>query len=978
MSGGGSQTSTSSTTVPPQFLNAYTNTVNRAQGVASQPYQAYTGNLVAGFSGDQSQAQQQVRNLQGSYNPLLGQAAGAVGASTKPLWSSVSPIDAQTIGKYENPYQSQVIAATQAQIGNTDAQQQNQLEGQAGAAGAFGGNRLGVAQGVLGGQQAIANNSTLAGLNQSNYAQALQEANQQQQAQLGANEANAWLNSQAGYAYGNLAQEGNSLGLTDASALATSGLTQQQQQQAGLNTAYEQWQARQAFPYQQTGWLANITEGIGSNVGGTSTTTQTNNADGGRVPRAAGGIVPSGYDVGGGTPYGYVQAPGGISIIGDTPDPATSYIPGASGTGGGGGGGIGRGPPQAPQVQQQQDPWGNPATDIAALNGAVSLGKGLGIGDTTTQIGQAALGNGWVLNAPAAMTGGADAGATAAGSPGFMGLLGSALDAVPAGLTSAATGLTSAAAGSGAIGTGLASAGAGVLDFLGSLLAFLHTGGRVGNDNSPELQHHAAGGNVVPFPSHLARGGIAAGMPYTEAPPVPVQATGTYGGISQPPMGYMGGAAPSSFAGNSAGISAPAMWLTPSGQGTNTNPFGAIGTPNPAAFRRGGGIGRHGFADGGDALPTMDDVLAGIAPAATDDSNPLLGPVPTGSRFNGATIQAGPAASPGIAVPAPQPAAPDAGENYDNEPGAPSPGIAAATSGYTPDKPNLWLPAVAGLATAALGRHANAGRNIAEGVLAGLGSYNQENTAYQGEREKAASLDQEARQLADNALWHKEQLAHEGQMLDETSRHNQADETTAAQRVASETQYQGVAGSADMIRANAEAQRAAQDHFMPIPGAVDKDGHPLLYDQRSGNVIAAPFAAGVNPNVGARVNATERGQDLQHGDRVARLSQDEQIESDRLAQQYGQGAAHAANAILFAHKDPATGLSNITYDQAKAEAAKTYPQFFQIPGRPGTVPAAQGELQQGAAPTAFQEGQTATNPQTGERRVYKGGDWVPQ
>ena len=53
MSGGGSQTSTSSTTVPPQFLNAYTNTVNRAQGVASQPYQAYTGNLVAGFSGDQ-------------------------------------------------------------------------------------------------------------------------------------------------------------------------------------------------------------------------------------------------------------------------------------------------------------------------------------------------------------------------------------------------------------------------------------------------------------------------------------------------------------------------------------------------------------------------------------------------------------------------------------------------------------------------------------------------------------------------------------------------------------------------------------------------------------------------------------------------------------------------------------------------------------------------------------------------------------
>ena len=619
MSGGGSSTTTSNTTVPKQFLNAYQNTVNRATQVASTPYQAYTGQLVAGFTPQQQQAQQQISNMQGGYQPMLNNAANAVGASTKPLWSSVQQFSPSAVQQYEDPYQSQVINAAEGQIANTDAQQFNQLAGNAGSAGAFGGDRMGVAQGTLGGQQAIANNSTLAGLDQSNYTQALGEFNNQQQAQLGANEANSWLDSQAGYAYGNLANEGNSLALTDTSALAQSGLTQQQQAQAGLNTGYEQWQAQQAFPYQQTGWLANITEGIGSNVGGSSTTTQTNNWTGGRVPRASGGIVPQHmraiphFDFGG-------------SILGDTPDPANSYIPTSGGTGGGG---IGRGPPgYAQPAPQQQNPLANPATDIGAAGGAVSLYKNLGLGSMFGGGGGTApemaymSANGvpatWGANAavPAGYWGsgaagtdaalasgdltGASTGAAAAASPGFLGSLGSAVEAgaadVGSGLSAAGSALAS---GAGWLGTealaGASAVGSGIADAAAFIASLFNRGGAV------EPEHHARGGIVVPFPAHLARGGIAQGnfgeMPYSMAPPVGLM-NGTTGGVGT----FMPGSAN--------GQSMTAAVVAPGIGGS-----GGFGAP---PYRKGGIVvpfARKHFDDGG----ATDDPFAGAG--ATADPN---------------------------------------------------------------------------------------------------------------------------------------------------------------------------------------------------------------------------------------------------------------------------------------------------------------------------------------------------------------------
>ncbi len=462
MSGGGTNTVTQQSSPPAQFLNAYTNVNNQAAQVAAQPYQNYSGQIVAPLTAEQqgginlaeygqtnaqpyltsaqnyidastapllptaqpylNQAQSLVGNATGtnygadvspymtsalqSYNaaqntndvgaisPYAGAANNAYAtAQNTNLASSLSPyvgaagsifsgagsgitynpVTAQQIGQYESPYTQQVVGATQAEFNNQNAQQQQQVEGSAISQGAFGGDRAAVAQGITAGQEALAQAPVIAGLENTGYSQALGEANTQQQTQLqqqiaqsgaqlsgaqgistlggqelsaaqgnlsaelaagqgytsvgnlnlgatqaqaqnalaagqgaagvgsldlgaaqatantelqgasiantlgqtalGANEANAWLNSQAGYGLANLGNEEYSQTLGQANADISAGGLLQQEQQEGLNTALEQFQAQQAYPFQTTGWLANIAEGLGGAAGGSSSTT---------------------------------------------------------------------------------------------------------------------------------------------------------------------------------------------------------------------------------------------------------------------------------------------------------------------------------------------------------------------------------------------------------------------------------------------------------------------------------------------------------------------------------------------------------------------------------------------------------------------------------------------------------------------------------------------------------------------------------
>jgi hypothetical protein len=246
--------SASTTSASPQATSAYQNLLNRAQGVAATPYQAYTGELTAPINSQQQAGISGINAASGQAQPAINQALGlAAGAA--------NPLTAAQIQQYQNPYTQNVIDATQAQFNNQNAQQQQQLTGNAISQGALGGNRVGVAQANLAGQESLAQAPVIAGLYSQSYNQGLGTAERQfQQNPLAA----------AG-SIANFGLAGQNAALTGAGAQLGAGTVQQQTQQQIDAANQAQYNQQQAFPYQQTQWLAGLDTGVGPGLGSSST-----------------------------------------------------------------------------------------------------------------------------------------------------------------------------------------------------------------------------------------------------------------------------------------------------------------------------------------------------------------------------------------------------------------------------------------------------------------------------------------------------------------------------------------------------------------------------------------------------------------------------------------------------------------------------------------------------------------------------------
>ncbi len=353
---GGSKTTTVKNEPNPVFMGAYTNLLNQANQVAATPYSQYSGQVVAGMNPTQTGAIDAISGLQGGSQQYLDQAKGLLDKSTADIWGNSTQFSPDEIQKYMSPYTQSVIDATQAQFNNQNAQQFNQARGATAAAGAFGGDRQAVLEAQLGNQQQLAQAPVIAGLRNQGYSQALGEFNTQQQAELQAREAQAALAGQGATGAMNLANLSQTLPLNQALAQLQAGTLQQQQKQSELNVPYEQWLQQQAFPYQNLNWLAGITEGIGSQTGGTQQTTQPKpslfSQIAGLGMAAAPFFLRDGGAVGGDNVVPFRRARGGmmpynrISVSSDVPDLSQGYIdvggvPGARGntmpSGGGGG-----------------------------------------------------------------------------------------------------------------------------------------------------------------------------------------------------------------------------------------------------------------------------------------------------------------------------------------------------------------------------------------------------------------------------------------------------------------------------------------------------------------------------------------------------------------------------------------------------------------------------------------------------------------
>jgi len=229
------------------------------------------------------------------FNPaMLGQVApmnaaqNQAGTQLFELGMNLGSFDPNAVSTIQSPFMEDVVKATQDWFNNQNRIQGNDLIGQAIRSGnAFGGDRAGIAEAQLAGQQQLAQAPVIAGLRQAGYTQALDEYNRLKQ-----------------------------MGITGAGTALGWGTLAQQQQQREMDVAQQNAMMASAYPFQTANWYGSTLGGIGPLLGsfaqGYTTPPQPNELtqglgiassliglgtslfgkDGGVVGRKVGGLVP--------------------------------------------------------------------------------------------------------------------------------------------------------------------------------------------------------------------------------------------------------------------------------------------------------------------------------------------------------------------------------------------------------------------------------------------------------------------------------------------------------------------------------------------------------------------------------------------------------------------------------------------------------------------------------------------------------------
>ena len=256
---------TSSTTMPDWYTDYTKGILSKANAIANEPYQAYGGPRIAGFTADQKAAQGSVRAGQGLYKGTMDNAISGAFASgdpnagvnaAQPYLNKAGTASYDTVGKYMNPYEDSVVK----RIGEVGARNLSEnlmpaINQDFVRAGQYGSRNM---MGEVGKALRDTNESILAqqgNLMQSGYNNAMTAAqtdaqrfgnvgeaagnltNAGQQQQLDANRTAAGLGASAQDSY-----------YKDASALDTIGSNQQQQDQTNLDLAYGDFQAQRDDP----------------------------------------------------------------------------------------------------------------------------------------------------------------------------------------------------------------------------------------------------------------------------------------------------------------------------------------------------------------------------------------------------------------------------------------------------------------------------------------------------------------------------------------------------------------------------------------------------------------------------------------------------------------------------------------------------------------------------------------------------------
>lgn len=255
--GGGTQTTVQKTEIPQWVQEAGQENLRIANDIAARPYVAYPGNLTAGFSPEQENAFQMAQRSVGLTAPLYGMAGQTINGVANYNASNVAApsfLNAN-VSEYMNPYTDMVINRASDNAMRQLQMQQNQIASQASRAGAFGGSRQAIQEGVASAEAARGIGDLTAQLQAQNYGQAVQNIQTDQARQMQAALANqgaglqaAGLRLQGGTGLANLGGLAQQAALTDVATMGAIGEARQQLSQRQLDEAYARFMEERNYP----------------------------------------------------------------------------------------------------------------------------------------------------------------------------------------------------------------------------------------------------------------------------------------------------------------------------------------------------------------------------------------------------------------------------------------------------------------------------------------------------------------------------------------------------------------------------------------------------------------------------------------------------------------------------------------------------------------------------------------------------------
>lgn len=267
--------STSNTVVVPGWLNTPNqDVVSRATELSKTPYKSYTGQRVADFSSDTTNAMALNRQNTGKYNNLMDSASNGV----LQLLQRASGPSSSDIQSLMNPYTQNVLDTSMRKAAENAGYDQAALKRQAGLSGSFGGSRFGVQQ------QKQANDLTN-NMNDIQY-QGMSDAfkNALSQWNIGTDTLNSGINSAL-----TTTAQGQQYDTNDIANLLKTGSLQEDKTQQELDVVYSDWDTEQAYPYEQVSWLSSILNPLtGAYSGSTSVGGQTTSGGSSKLAQGIG------------------------------------------------------------------------------------------------------------------------------------------------------------------------------------------------------------------------------------------------------------------------------------------------------------------------------------------------------------------------------------------------------------------------------------------------------------------------------------------------------------------------------------------------------------------------------------------------------------------------------------------------------------------------------------------------------------------